>query len=209
MSSQLLPINQIDAMPVQTISGLVNGTTYTVGGRIARYFSPAALQLDHVFLSSYAFGGGAPNHVWFAATPYLNLTGCQLVSFLVVKTYGTYLGAGTALNIFSQTRLGELDAPDPFFIQVAGGYGVVDQVAGKYNTFPTATPFVAAAGAGEVQRAMMSWGGTIQANVGSLMALGTNTRFVLSSVTKRDTDIWGDPAGILTSATLTVAMWAA
>lgn len=210
-ASQLLPINQINAMPVQTIAGVVNGTVYTLGGRVSRYFSPADLELNGVNLVSFPTGGANP--VWYQASNrlsglYLNLLGCTVFTLLIIKTYGTYLGAGQALTVFTQTRRGPTDAPDPFFI-VPATHLPDDNLAGKVNTYTAGTNFVAAAAAGEVQRTILSWGGTIRASLGQQNALGLDTRIVLSYAPQSARDPWGDPAGVQASATLTVAMWAA
>lgn len=199
MSSQLLPINQINALPVLTISGVVNGTVYRVGTRLARYFSPDDLGLNGVALSSFGVGGGAPNLCWYAATPYLNITGCSLISVVVKKTYGATLLQGQALTLFLQMRQGSLDVPSPFFTGTAGTPN--DQLAGKLS-MAAATAFQAAAIAGEVQRQLVTWGGMLQATYGQQIAFGSDNRLVLSSLIKSNTSVWND-------AVITVSAWAA
>ncbi len=195
MSSQLLPVNQINALPVQTIAGVVSGTAYTVGGKTARYFSPADLGLDHQSLQSVAVGA---SFVWYLATPYLNLLGCTLLNVLMVKTYAANLAAGIALGAYAQTRQGALDTPGPFYITTVPAAS--NDLAAKVSLGP-ATAFLAAGANGDVQRWQITYGGYTATNTGQQGVFGTDTRLVFSENNLAATDPWN-------SATLTVSVWA-
>lgn len=174
MSSQLIPIVQINALPVLTISGAIQGTLYNVGGRISRYFSPTDLSINANALSSFAAPGG--DFYWYLATPFLNLTGCSLFSMLLVRNINTNAAQiSPGATLWMQRRIDPLDVPPVTYFETTTN-NQAQEMAGMVKC---ATTFGVAGNANSRQRMLLNWGGVNFLSVGAAAALGGDQRFIM------------------------------
>ncbi len=175
MSSQLLPVNQINALPVQTISAAVDGQVFTVGGRVTKYFNPG--QLFNLQLMQSIHLPGLVDPWWYFVTPYLNLLGCYMFAFELTQKAGPHKAAPfPQMSLWMQRRLGPTDAP-PLIVQDSANTPQ-PTISGMVELNSALTGFLASNAQGEVQRWMFTTGGDVNAN-GQQLALGFDQRFVI------------------------------
>ena len=177
MASQTLPINQINALPVATVAGVVNGLATLTFGRLTKYFSPTDLGLSGAGWSSIVVGAGA---YYYMATPWLDLRGCTVFSVVLARTIGaTATAIPAAVAAYVQVRLSASDVPGPVLVN---GSSVDEGLSGKVQLATTGTTFGAGT-AGDVQRALFTWGGVQQNGYGSQFAGGTDQRIIFTTST--------------------------
>ena len=173
MSSQLLPVTQIEALPVQTIAGTVSGDVYQIGNRVVRYFDPPRLWGDTVLDNVIV---GAPNRFWFLATPWLDLSCCTLVEFMLCLTTKAVSPPAFAGTLYVQYRTGPLDNPGYFNltggqrVEVLNGTTILNTLGSQFVAAPINT----------VQRQVVTWGGSINGAPGQMLAFGRDQRFLFA-----------------------------
>ena len=194
MSSGLIPVNQLDALPlISAAQAAQAGLLEIIGGRAARYFGPADLGINASGVSTVPVGAG---FYYYLATPYLDLRGCSTFAFLLRRNVGATITALAGASLQMQWRLGSADAPGVTWIDPTGAF-VNDAQAGKATvqigvTFPATT-------AGNNQRALITWGGVLQGGFGADVAPGADARLIVSWSTTNPNN--GDN-------TFTAALWA-
>lgn len=195
MSSGLIPVNQLDALPlISAAQAAQAGQLQIIGGRAARYFGPADLGINASGVSTFPVGAG---FYYYLATPYLDLRGCSTFAFLLRRNVGATITAlaGTA-SLQMQWRMNSADTPAVTWIDPSGAT-VNDNQAGKAQV-QTGVAFPATT-AGNNQRALITWGGVLQNGFGSDVAPGADTRLIVSWSTNNPNN--GDN-------TFTAALWA-
>lgn len=193
MSSQLVPVNQANALPLISVQQAATaGTLQVIGSALYRVFSPTDLGINASAVTSIV---GPPAFVYLA-TNWLDLRGCGRNAFRLRRV--TPLGAGPALSatcgLFVQYRLGPADTPGVQYVNggvTSNNYNAMFQVSGLNNaTFPATT------GAGEAQTVAWAWADNYGSGIAwsTSLALGGNARFIVS---------WGASASDFSSSVFT------
>jgi len=195
MSSALIPQNQLDALPlISAAQAAQAGTLQIIGGRVVRYFGPADLGINASGVSTFPVGAG---FYYYLVTPYLDLRGCTTFAFLLRRNVGATITALAGVATLQlQWRLGSADTPPITWIDPTGAT-VNDAQVGKAQvqtgvTFPATT-------AGNNQRALITWGGVLQAGYGADVAPGADTRVIVS---------WSTNNPNVGDGTFTASLWA-
>lgn len=176
MATGFIPQNQLDALPLITAAQAATaGTLQIIGGTIYRFFTPAELGINASVIAS-SFGG-----YYVAATPYLDLRGCNRYT-MTVRVVDSSPGGRPALpilTILAQTRQGPADTPATVYVN-----------SGTNQTQANAQNLLITRGAGdfpvaaqnEVQTGVFSFSNAVPSgsNGNGAVISGTNTRFLLS-----------------------------
>lgn len=195
MGVGLIPVNQLDALPlISAAQAAQAGTLQIVGGRAARYFGPADLGINASGVSTLPVGAG---FYYYLVTPFLDLRGCSTFAFLLRRNVGATITAlaGTAV-LQLQWRMNSADTPPVAWIDPTGT-AVNENQVGKAQVqtgvvFPATT-------AGNNQRALITWGGVLQAQYSPNVAPGADTRVIVT---------WSTTNPNLGDGSFTAALWA-
>jgi hypothetical protein len=150
--AQLLPQNQINALPTLTVAqAQAADTVQVVGGSITKNWIPQSTGVNGAQATADGVGAGG-----FIATNYLDLTGCKFITLITTRVpsdASAQVALGTA-NTFLQYRLNKSDSPPTF--RATGAFSVdlgmrQIQSTGADMTFP-------AIAAGDIsQRLILMW----------------------------------------------------
>ncbi len=198
-STLAVPVNQIDALPVLSVQQFIDAggaQGIVFGGRVLKYWDPAALALDGVL----------PQHFrakWHLTTPWLDVSPCLFFSVLVnrfLPTHAVAYPAVASVKLFVQSKLSAADNPPLSFELDGAGTSVNDAFNGFYPIVTNGIAFPAVAintGAPETQRYLFSVspdGGGVGGSMNfATLALGPWVRFQLNWSTNDPTA--GEPAG--------------
>lgn len=174
MSSGLIPVNQLNGLPlISAAQAATAGTVQILGGAISRTFSPAQLGINGVTTQTV-------NTKICLVTNWLDLRGCCYHQFTLSKLNNTGgpLAALPACQLTIQTRLGPTDAPSASL--VTGG-GINDAMNAIYSVSSGSVTFAASA-AGDLFRAVWAFGPNLGTGlaVDTAVAIGGNVRFIVS-----------------------------
>lgn len=180
MADAAIPVNQINAMPAQTVSALVNGSMVAVGDKVVRYFSPGDLFTGTVGTFPPLGSPATNGYIWYLATPFLNLLGCTRLQFELAQIAGSHLAAPSPQPItMLQARTDAVDVPAVGFIDGAGAIPPINfNVLGMVQLDGVPT-FATSPSVGAVQRALIVTGGTNSGSYGQEVAMGTDFRIVV------------------------------
>lgn len=202
MPDPIIPENQRNSFPLQTVSGAEGAeVTVVVGGQVQKYWGPSSSGI--VNASAVNVGGG---HIACVGN-YLDMSGCINVALLL--TYFSNEAAGIAAPpnaiLFAQCRLTKSTVMPLFNTDPAAGT-IHLELCGMQQMGPTIDSATgadwAATGAGAtptLQYLYRSWGPSLAGqNSHGTQVIGSDVRFILSFATnpvnaakKFSLSVWG------------------
>jgi len=182
MADPIIPANQRDSFPLETVTGAQQASeTRIVGGMVVKYWGPSATNLTPAVLATDGNG-----HIC-GITNYLDMTGCTNVVALIKRLDTAAAPAAvTPLLLQVQYRLDKATTmPSSLLL---GGVNINLLQCGMVPIQSGAGFVFAASGApitgALAQYAQLSWGPSVSAGTGanpSPVAIGSDVRFILSA----------------------------
>ncbi len=173
MSSGLIPVTQLNALPLISVSQAQAGTMTVLGGSISRSFSPTQLGISATTTQTVG------TKVCLVSN-WLDLRGCVYHQFTLSKLNNTAgaLLALPACSLTMQTRLGPTDNPSASLV-ISGS---INDAMNAIYSVSSATITFAASNAGDVYRGVWAWGPGMGSGLSydQAVAIGSNVRFIVS-----------------------------
>lgn len=176
MSVQLVPVYQLNALPILTVQQAANaGTLQVIGGSIFRVFTAADLGIAGINTS-------VVNTKTCLVTNWLDLRGCNKHAFTLMRSTpgGATAGIAFPASLQIQYRLGPTDTPSPSYVNGGSIVDVMNEIVPV--TSGTVGVFPATANAADVQRVVWAWGDSTGSGSpwSQALALGGNVRLIVS-----------------------------
>ena len=179
MSSQLIPVNQLNALPLITAAQAATaGTVQVVGGSVYRSFTPAQLGINATSVAS------DPGGIYYLATPFLDLRGCSKVTVTLQRTVSANGALLPQLKLYGQTRQGPADAMPIAVYPTAGNFSSLLSAMILTTSDAAQGIFQAQLTTDVPQRCVWAFSFSQSGSSGSGDSFGgANTRFVWSPLT--------------------------
>jgi hypothetical protein len=184
MAQPAIPINQQNALPIQSIAAASSPDQVTInGGQVLKYFSPgsATPPAHGTGINGTPAGTDGNGHV-FIASNFLGLSGCSNLVALITRgnSSGVGLGALTAMSLLMQYRLTPITVA-PTSNALGGGSINLDQCG--MGVIATTSVIFPGMNSGNFEYVALSWGPSVDLGSSTVITpttIGADLRFILS-----------------------------